>query len=335
MAVDIEIKSELVSYLTRRGQIEAGETPGHKILTGGVSNRCIWLERETGEAWVIKQALQKLRVEADWFSDPERIQNEAQGIRWLKELVPQGAIPDLIFEDKTENILAMSAVPQPHENWKVMLLNGDIRDAHTQQFARMLGAIHTGSHRQREEYQRVFGDRRYFESLRIEPYYLYTARRRPETARFFEDLVTETRANRLALVHGDYSPKNILVYDGRLTLLDHEVIHFGDPAFDIGFALTHLLSKARHVSQARERFAEAGRLFWQIYRDCDPAVVDPYEARAVKHTLACLLARVDGRSPLEYLTPHEQDAQRQQVTRLMSHAPLRIPDLIDSFAKGL
>ena len=104
----------------------------------------------------------------------------------------------------------------------------------------------------------MFDDRSFFESLRLEPYYLYTATQVPAGRDVpATSWSRDTRERRLTLVHGDYSPKNVLVHDDRLILLDHEVIHWGDPAFDVGFALTHLLSKAHHLPTHREAFARA------------------------------------------------------------------------------
>ena len=133
----------------------------------------------------------------------------------------------------------------------------------------------------------------------------HAASRAPEAAEFLHHLVAQTRATRHTLVHGDYSPKNVLVHQGRLALLDHEVIHFGDGAFDLGFALTHLLSKAHVLADRRRDFAEAAKTFWAAYRQTlgDVPWSADVERQAVAHTLACLLARCIGRSPLEYLRP--------------------------------
>jgi aminoglycoside phosphotransferase (APT) family kinase protein len=126
-------------------------------------------------------------------------------------------------------------------------------------------------------------------------------------------------------VHGDYSPKNVLVHRDRLVLLDHEVIHFGDPGFDVGFALAHLLSKAHHVVAARDRLAEAAHLFWRSYARPQG------EARAARHTLGCALARVAGRSPVEYLGEAERARQRAAVLALMADPPTTVPAVIDAF----
>jgi tRNA A-37 threonylcarbamoyl transferase component Bud32 len=283
---------------------------------------------------VIKQALEKLRVEADWFSDPSRIHREALGLRWFAQLVP-GAVPELIFEDIENQIVAMRAVPQPHENWKTRLLCGQIEFSLVRQFGELIGHVHRLAFERCEELEPVFADRSFFESLRVEPYYRYTATRVPDASDFLRSLIAETWATRCTLVHGDYSPKNVLVHRGRLVLLDYEVIHWGDPAFDLGFSLTHLLSKAHHVAAHRDEFAQAARLYWQSYAQQVDGLFDDLEARTVRHTLGCLLARVDGRSPLEYLSDVERERQRKAVVALMHNSPATVDDLVNRFFQSV
>ncbi len=326
--MNIEEPGALVSYLRRTGHIEPDESPDIRILNGGVSNRTVLVARANGDRWVLKQALAQLRVAVEWFSPPERISREALGMRWLGRLLPEGAVPRLLFEDPSEFLLSMTAVPEPHRNWKSMLLAGSLDLRHVVQFASLLATIHSA---RGDDAARAFADKSFFESLRLEPYYSYTAGRVIPAAPFIGQLLDETRSIESALVHGDFSPKNILVHDDRLVLLDHEVIHFGDPAFDIGFSLTHLLSKAHNLSAQREQFTTAAHLHWREYARADPAWAEQLEARAVRHTLACLLARVDGRSPLEYLTAEQRDRQRDAVLRLMNEPPASIAATIDRF----
>jgi aminoglycoside phosphotransferase (APT) family kinase protein len=160
----------------------------------------------------------------------------------------------------------------------------------------------------------------------------------PEAADFLARLVADTRGHRLSLVHGDYSPKNILVHGGRLVLLDHEVIHFGDPSFDLGFSLTHLLGKANHLAPHRGAFAAATKLYWRTYRHAlgdDVAWAADLEPMAVRQTLGCLLARVAGRSPLEYLDAAGRERQRAATLALMREAPATVEALADRFVTAL
>lgn len=335
--LDIEQHDALRAYLRLTGHIARGESPTLTTLRGGVSSRAVLVERTDGPDWVIKQSLAKLRVDVEWYSNPERIHREALGIRWLGELAPTGTVPALVFEDHEQHLIAMEAVPQPHRNWKTELLAGALEMDHVRQFGDLLGTIHRRASERRTEVAGAFDDRSVFESLRVEPYYSYTATRIRASAPFMDDLIASVRGRRLTLVHGDYSPKNILLSEGRLVLLDHEVVHFGDPAFDLGFSLAHFLSKAHYLEAQRAEFNTAAGIYWRAYRDSlgDPPWAGDLETHAVRHTLGCLLARVAGRSPLEYLRCTERERQQQVVLGLMRETPGSIDDLVRRFSEGL
>ncbi len=332
--LDIEKPGEAIAYLRRRGVLLGGSQPRVRTLAGGVSSRTVLIECEGARSMVIKQSLPKLRVAVDWFSSPERIHREALALRWLRKLGPEAAFTEFYFEDAEEHLIAMEAVPQPHSNWKSMLLSGDLQAAHVSRFGELLSSIHRNSGARAGELRPLFQDKTFFETLRIEPYYRYTAQQpgAEPAVDFIASLIDDTLATNVSLVHGDFSPKNVLIHGDRMVLLDHEVAHFGDPAFDIGFAMAHFLSKAHHLPPLRPAFLEAGRVFWKSYG------LEPYtcfESRCVRHSLACLLARVWGRSPLEYLGSGERSRQASAVLAMMRDAPSKIPAMIDAFEKEL
>jgi aminoglycoside phosphotransferase (APT) family kinase protein len=334
--VDIEQSDQLLQYLKHSRRISQNEQVEIHNLRGGVSNKTVLVRRPTRESWVIKQALPKLRVDVDWFSDPARIHREALALQHLPELAPPGTITPLIFHDREQNLLAMAAVPDPHNNLKSLFLSHHIVEDHLYQFGRLIGSIHLKS-TSRTDLHELFEDRSFFESLRIEPYYRYTAQQLPPAAAALQRIIETTYSRRLCLVHGDYSPKNILVHEGKLILLDHEVIHFGDPAFDIGFALAHLLSKAHHIPSYREKFISAAHIFWTAYTTTiAPAAwsrdIDPH---AAAHGAACLLARVAGRSKLEYLSAEERMHQQEIMLKLINDPPSSVLQLIDRFQAEL
>jgi aminoglycoside phosphotransferase (APT) family kinase protein len=369
LRINIEDPVALTTYLRRAGHIPPHLQPRIHPLAGGVSNRTVLVEVDAQTRWVLKQALAQLRVQVEWFSDPRRIAREALGLRLLPLLTPPGTIPRLIFEDPEQHLLAMAAVDEPHVNWKQQLLVGQVEPGQVQQFAQILGQIHaryadhaalvaplltdhddqlttTWSHDGGTATQDLPALRElaltrpqvgsFFESLRLEPYYHYTAQQAPEAAPFFHALIAETRRLHLAVVHGDYSPKNILIYAGQLILLDHEVIHWGDPAFDVGFAMTHLLSKAHYLVAHRTHFLTMAGEFWTTYQRVvgDRFGVD-LEPRAARHLMACLLARVLGRSPLEYLDAAARDRQQRAVLQMIARPPACIPALIAAFAEEI
>jgi 5-methylthioribose kinase len=337
MELDIEDFDALRDYLASRGYTRSGDTISLEKLAGGVSNRTVRVQWTNGRCWVLKQALAKLRVNVDWFSSPERIGVEAKALRWLNRYAPLGATPAFIFEDVENHLLGMVGIPEEHQNWKSVLLSGKIVSDHFEQFGLLLGTIHRQSSESGAEVSKAFADTTYFESLRLEPYYLYTAQKSAPAAEFLNSLARETLHHKDSLVHGDFSPKNTLVYRSKLILLDYEVVHFGDPAFDVGFALTHFLSKAHHLRQARGRFASAAELFWQVYYE-EIAHLDwasALESRVARHTLGCLLARVAGKSPLEYLMPQERECQLNVVLALIRKPPASVPELITEFVHNI
>ena len=354
--MDIETPVDLLGYLRDTCRIANDEEPQMQSLAGGVSNRTVLVTRANGEAWVIKQALAKLRVATDWFSSPERVHREALGLQWINQLVPQST-PTLRFEDHEHHLIGMDAVTQPHDNWKNVLLAGNLHLDHIDQFARLLATIHAKSYAQQATVAQTFADRTYFESLRLAPYYGFTAEQVPWATSFLQTLIQQTRTRTFTLVHGDYSPKNVLVHNGKLILLDHEVIHFGDPAFDLGFSLTHFLSKANHnldhSSELSTQFEAAAQRYWGLYvktikeaTSADGEIADgeitadlyghaKIGSFAVRHTLACLLARIDGRSPLEYLgnaaRVRQRSAIRSLITDQSAKQPTDVTQLITRF----
>lgn len=334
--LDIEQTHDLIDYLRGRGLFAKDDVCAAVILRGGVSNKTV-LVQGPSRSIVVKQALEKLRVAADWHADPARIEREALGLRLLEHLAPPGSITPFVFEDAPLFLLGMEAVPDPHENWKTVLLRGEIAEDATIQFGALLGRIHFQGTKLDEAAIRPIQDRHFFQELRVDPYYHFTARKNPAAADFYAQLIRDMEAAPRTVVHGDFSPKNILIHQGRLILLDHEVIHYGDPTFDLGFALTHLLSKANHLRLTRQLFLQASEKFWQSYlTEAGPLTGErDFESRACRHTLACLLARIDGRSPLEYLNPDEQVVQKLAALELLRNPPAHIPDLIREFGSCL
>lgn len=329
--MNIESVEDLHNYLRDSNRIASDESVVVQPLSGGVSNRTVLITRHDGTSWVMKQALEKLRVDVDWYSDPRRVEREALGMSWLSQIAPPRSIPKLLFVDPDHCLLAMEAIPFPHATWKSHLMKGNIHKDHLRQFGHLIGSIHRRSSHWSAEDRMRFDDRQYFESLRLEPYYAYTRQTVPSAARFLDALIDETRATRLSIVHGDYSPKNILVYQDRLILIDHEVIHFGDPAFDLGFGLTHLLSKAHYRAEFRTNFCAAAIQVWEAYQQAIEEVdwAANLESRVIRHTIACLLARARGRSPLEYLNASARQRQEAYALRLVSSQPTMIAELVN------
>ncbi len=329
--LDIEIQSDLHSWLVERGLVRRDENIHIRNLEGGISNRTMLVQRSDGTAMVLKQALETLRVKDPWHCDPARIHREAAALRILQEIAPHGTVPPFLFEDMDLHILGMGAVPEPHDNLKDLLLSGNCDPALMSALGSLLADIHVLSSERIHELT-AFEDRRFFLHLRLEPYYETSAHRLNWASGFLRDLVSATKAYQQALVHGDFSPKNVLIMNGRPILLDYEVAHLGDPAFDGGFFLTHLLAKAVHLPTAKDKFLEGHRAFADAWlQGCGQLFGEKLESRCVAHHLGCLLARCVGRSPLEYLSDDDKQTILYGVRRCLDSPPQTLRDFLDQW----
>jgi 5-methylthioribose kinase len=313
-------------YLRSRG-IDA---TGARIteLGGGVSNTVLLVEG-SAQRFILKQALGKLRVQDDWFSDRDRIFREAAAMRWAAPHLAAGSVPQVLFEDRGNFLFAMSAAPADAQTWKSLLLRGEFDDRTANRVAKMLADIVSASWRD-PQCERSFGDQAVFDQLRIDPYYRTTAARHPDLAPQFDRLIRESSGRRVSLAHGDWSPKNFLVSCGSVMAIDFEVTHFGDPAFDVAFLLNHLLLKSFYRPQWSRELARLALVFWEVYRSGIPAGCPWIEAATLAHLGCLLLARIDGKSPAEYIT---EAALRERIRGFARHLiltpPARIADVFE------
>ncbi len=275
-----------------------------RALTGGVSSD-IWCIDTEGGPVCAKRALAKLRVAADWRAPIERNRYEA---RWMQtaDAAQPGCAPRVLGQHPGLGVLVMSYLPRAdHGLWKDALRAGNADPA----FARSVGATlarihaHTAA---RPALAAQFDTDRIFFDIRLEPYLLATAARHPDRAAALERLVATTQAHPVALVHGDVSPKNILAGPQGPVFLDAECAWWGDPAFDLAFCLNHLLLKCLWRPQASGVFLASFDVLAAAYLsgvDWEP--VAALESRAAALLPGLLLARVDGKSPVEYITTDE------------------------------
>jgi 5-methylthioribose kinase len=296
-------------------------------LGGGVSNTVLLIEHANNR-FVLKQSLGKLRVEQDWFSDRGRIHRECEAIRYLNPLLPPGRIPGILFEDRENCIFGMTAAEGPAEPWKTILMRGECNP----ETARTVGDTLASTIRltwKSAEIDRRFGDTTVFKELRLDPYYRSTAAHHPDLQNFFETLIDSSRARPCSMVHGDYSPKNFLVEGANVLLIDFEVVHYGDPSFDAAFLLNHLLLKSFHMPEHRQSLAVLADSFWSTLQAGLPAEAHWFESSTVAHLAGLLLARMDGKSPAEYIRQEDLKRRIRKFAReLIASPPATVHEVV-------
>jgi hypothetical protein len=215
--------------------------------------------------------------------------------------------------------------PAAYPNWKQLLLKGTAEAGTAAAVATLLGRLH-GASAGDPDMAAAFQTGEIFFAIRLEPYLQATARRHPDLAAPLNALLDRTAAARIALVHGDVSPKNILVGPHGPVFLDAECAWFGDPAFDAAFCLNQLLLKCLARPASRDAYLDCFAAFTASYLSgvsWEPP--DRLESRAASLLPALLLARVDGKSPVEYIT-NEAARELVRITArpLIEVAPARL-----------
>ena len=321
MAVELLSDVTVGAYLVERGVLPASDGIQVRELGGGVSNIVLSVHRGDLRV-VVKQALPRLRVADEWLAKRERAITEGEALRLAEQLAP-GSVPRVLDIDEVACALTIAEAPEDWRPWKDHLLAGDADPAVAQRLGELLGTWH-GATSNDQAVESAFDGQEAFDQLRVDPYYRTVGRRRPELARAVETFVQRMSATTTCLVHGDYSPKNVLVGAG-ICVLDFEVAHYGDPAFDVAFMLNHLLLKRLHVPEASDGIEQCARDFWDAYRSATAPELLPSLSYVLGHVGCLMVARVDGKSPAEYLRPAEREAARAIGTELL----LAPPDTLD------
>ena len=236
-------------YLRDSGRVPKGAEVRVRELAGGVSNIVLRVDVPGQPPFVIKQCRERLRVAMEWHARLDRIWTESATLGVLRSILPEGTVPEVLFEDRPNYLFAMTCAPDDAVTWKTHLMAGQIDPDIAARLGTILGTIHAEAPKH-PALRGTLADTSLFDELRVDPYYRTTARRHPDLAPRIENLIAamDRPDDERTLVLGDFSPKNILVHAGGLILLDFECAHAGDPAFDLGFFLSHLLLKAIRTS---------------------------------------------------------------------------------------
>ncbi|HEY0457550.1 MAG TPA: aminoglycoside phosphotransferase family protein [Pyrinomonadaceae bacterium] len=314
---DSAVGENLDEFLWRSGLLKRGETARWTRLAGGVSSD-IWRVRLPRETICVKRARARLKVEADWQAPTERNLYEWKWFNFVHQNFP-GIVPRPRAHDAEMQMLAMEFLaPEDFRNWKAELLKGRADARFAAKAGQILGKIHAKSAFDKKIME-TFATDRLFYALRIEPYLLATAEKYPRVAPSIREIAAETFAAKIALVHGDVSPKNILMGRENPIFLDAETAWFGDPAFDLAFCLNHFMLKAAYRPAAAQDYKNCFKSFAESYlNQVNWERREEIEARGARLLPVLQLARVDGKSPVEYLSDETaKDKIRQPALRLI------------------
>jgi aminoglycoside phosphotransferase (APT) family kinase protein len=331
--IDADLPPEMRDFLRELGLGDS--VIAARPLTGGVSSD-IWLVETPNRRLCIKRALPALRVAAHWEAPVERSTYEYAWMKRVHDIVP-GGVPALLGRSANGAMFAMEYLdPADYPLWKEVLLQGEVDVSFAAAVGAALAAIHSATAKDAA----IVGDfpsDHIFYAIRLEPYLLATARRHPDRAPQLRALAARTAATKRALVHGDVSPKNILIGPSGPVFLDAECAWHGDPAFDVAFCLNHLLLKCIPLPHRREALLQAFTAFVSAYL----ARVDWEDALEMERHCATLLpglllARIDGKSPVEYIEAASDKQRVRDIARALLIGPCgRLAEVGAAWQRGL
>lgn len=296
-------------------------------LTGGVSCE-IFLVEDGNDCFVAKRALEKLKVKTEWLANTSRNIYEQRYLKYIGEHFPQWA-PKLLASSETHRLFTMEFLPESYQDWKKRLMKGEASTNTAKTIGKALGSIHSLSWND-EHLRQTFEAQDNFEELRLSPYFHPLLTRYTTLAPRILSLCERIRTRQLCLIHGDFSPKNILVGSPQkddIKIIDCEVACFGDPAFDVAFLLHHLILKYWHLAQ--EAYLELANAFFESYKSMlsNEQRQELNEVHTAETCLFLILARLDGKSPVEYLSAEEKTDIRERTLSLIHSSELSVSEL--------
>ena len=313
--IDISDKGVLEQYLLEKKIVNPTGGYSFHYCKGGVSCTVVFVYAGEKQL-IIKQGLAQLKVKEEWLCDPNRMNIEQESNRIYHELVPDCA-PVIYFYDGDNFIYGREAVPEDWRMWKADLLAGKLDFSAAGKVANTLLTVHNACSRDRAVAE-AFDSKDIFYNLRISPYFEFTKSKHPERSDFISSVIDFLMEAKVTLIHGDFSPKNIMTDGNAVSILDYEVAHYGHPAFDLGFFSTHFVLKAIKNKAWAESYLNMLVYMMDIYFrgvDCmDPKTL---EECYIKTWALIVLARVDGKSPAEYITDEADKALVREVAFAM------------------
>lgn len=313
------MNADIIDVLRRTGLCGPLETPRGEALSGGVSSD-IWRVDLARGPVCVKRALPRLRVAQLWEAPVARNHYEYEWFRIAGRLAPN-AVPRVIAQDESAFVMEYLD-PRRHPVWKERLRQGHADPAFAAQVGSALAKIHGGT----TDVAALFPTDEIFHAIRLEPYLVATARKHPDLRKRIDDLVERTARTKVCLVHGDVSPKNILVGPDGPVFLDAECAWYGDPAFDLAFCLNHLLLKCLWRPQTKALFLQSFDALAHAYLQQIP--FQGVEQRTASLLPALLLARVDGKSPVEYVVEeYQKNIVRRVASELLARPVASLPEV--------
>ncbi len=281
-----------------------------KKITDGVSSDIWYVKTENNKEFCIKRALNKLTVKEDWYAPVDRSNFEVYYFKACKKIIPE-SFPKILGHDKKKYILAMEWYEaNDFKVWKEKLLNKEININDAKKISDILVKKHNYFYNN-SHYKKKFENSKTFYSIRIEPYLIFTSKNYPEQSKKFIDAANSLSLHKKTIIHGDFSPKNILISKDYPVILDAETACWGDPVFDLAFCNNHIILKSiLHNKYKKNYMLLSQKLIKNYIQQIKWENKNDFIQRFLKLLPLLMLARLDGKSPVEYFKDNHKNKSR-------------------------
>lgn len=325
-----KLPDEIFSASVKFGLLNKNQTYKFKKITDGVSSD-IWHVKTLDKEYCIKRALRKLTVKEDWFAPIERNNFEANYFKYSKIIIPE-SFPKILGHDSKNYILAMEWFDNnKYIVWKKKLLNKSISIKDGKRIGKLLGTVHKYYYK-KKKFRSIFLNDKTFYDIRIEPYLVFTSKFYPELSRYYKSTINFLKKNQTTVIHGDFSPKNILLGKNYPIILDAETACWGNPIFDLAFFNNHIILKSILNPDIYKGYIKLSKSFLNAYLYYFSFVNNKtYIKEFVKLQALLILARVDGKSPVEYFTDQHKIKARMLATNIILKKKLTLESLFQTW----
>lgn len=326
--IDISTEEVFKKYLIDKKIVNENEDVTITYLGGGVSATTAFV-KAGGKDMLIKQGLEKLKVKEEWLCDPKRMEVEMRSNDVYYKLVPEN-VPKVLFYDEENYVFGREAAPESSRMWKADLMTSLLDYTVAEKVMRTLVIVHNECAKD-SQVAKEFEDKEIFYELRIAPYIEFTLQKYPQLVAYAKPIIAELMDSKITLVHGDYSPKNVVLEERKVFVTDFEVAHYGHPSFDLGFLSNHLVLKAIHIRKHGLGYLSMLKYILNIYfTEMNYMDKQELEVSFLKLLPLLMLARVDGKSPVEYIVDEgEKELVRNIALRLIKEEAFSLKKLFD------
>lgn len=252
-------KKNLKKYLLEHNLTEDVQKCEVEELSGGIINRIFRAKTEKG-VFVLKQFLDKAKIDKNIRLSPKRFFYEKYAINYLDRILDKKITPPIVFFDDKNKIICMKDLGVNNRLDNLMLSNRLKPDVFSK-IGKVLAEIHNKSFFNdslsllfdNEEFQELKFDYRYYRTMKYSS--LIYAR---------DELIQNCRKNKITFIHNDLKINNFFVLDNnKFCLIDYEGSYYGDPAFEVGYLLGHLF--VYYFNQPNLRNKKIVLNFWNNY----------------------------------------------------------------------